>query len=66
MDSNMSQDCFIALKKGGFTWLRIPDKDVHGVRVAVATCGCVASKSLATDEIRRGVDTALANPREAK
>ena len=43
----------------GMVVIRIPLKDAHGLRVALAECPCRAPKSNATKDIRQRLATAL-------
>lgn len=44
----------------GMAVIRVPLREVHGLRVALAPCPCTAPKSTATASIRDALATALA------
>ncbi|QIR85025.1 hypothetical protein [Paracoccus sp. AK26] len=43
----------------GFAVIRVPLSEVHGLRVCLADCPCRATKSTATQDIRRRLSKAL-------
>lgn len=44
----------------GMAVIRVPLREVHGLRVALAECPCKAPKSTSTATIRQRLDRALA------
>ncbi len=53
-------------REGGDAVIRIPIDRVHGFRVMLQPCSCVAAKSNATSDIRREVDKRLARIQAGK
>ena len=47
-------------RDGEYAVIRIPLSEVHGLRVALEPCCCLASKSTATADIRRRISCGLA------
>lgn len=45
--------------EGDMAVIRIPIEEVHGFRVALASCGCVGAKSLGTEKKREALARAL-------
>lgn len=52
--------------EGGEAVIRIPIKDVHDLRCALAECPCKATKSTAGVEIRQGLVKGLARVTEGR
>ncbi len=47
-------------REGDYAVIRVPMREVHGLRVALTPCSCRAAKSNATKTIRERLDIGLA------